>query len=246
MGEICFLSDLHLLARRSTAARYMHAIRAAAARSTAFVLGGDIFDFRWATTRTPAEAVDWSVRWLYELVSQFPKCHFHYLLGNHDYHQPLMDRLAELDGTLENLSWHRYCLRLGDCVFLHGDVAERYVNAETLATVRSKWLHVGRSGPIRGRLYDLLVGCRMHKALLWAVFPRRRVARRILTYLNDTGHGPEDGVRGVYFGHTHRAMADYRYGGLSFHNGGAAIRGMKFQILQASRGACPRACLSPG
>jgi UDP-2,3-diacylglucosamine hydrolase len=36
-----------------------------------------------------------------------------------------------------------------------------------------------------------------------------------------------------YFGHTHRSMADYQFGGPTFHNSGAPIKGVKFRILEA-------------
>ena len=42
-------------------------------------------------------------------------------------------------------------------MFLHGDVADRVMNAETLAAARSRWLHHKRRGPVLSRLYDLVV-----------------------------------------------------------------------------------------
>ena len=60
-----------------------------------------------------------------------PQCHFHLVLGNHDYHQALIDRLAKLEKQVPNLSWHRYYVRLGSSVFLHGDVADKTMNARS-------------------------------------------------------------------------------------------------------------------
>ena len=56
-----------------------------------------------------------------------------------------------------------------------------------------------------------------------AVYPKRIVARRILSYLRDIGQGPESGIQHVYFGHTHRAVNGYVHRGVVFHNGGAPI-----------------------
>ena len=42
------------------------------------------------------------------------------------------------------------------------------------------------------------------------------------------------GVRHVYFGHIHRRVSGYRYRGLTFHNGGAPMRGQHFRILEAT------------
>ena len=94
-----------------------------------FVLGGDIFDFRWS--RIPIlRAVQMAATWLRELAASCPQCHFHLVLGNHDYHQALIDRLVELEKEVSNLSWHRYYVRLGSSVFLHGDVADKTMNAQ--------------------------------------------------------------------------------------------------------------------
>ena len=43
-----FVSDLHLFSKRSSGPQVQRAIEAAVARSDTFVLGGDIFDFRWS------------------------------------------------------------------------------------------------------------------------------------------------------------------------------------------------------
>jgi hypothetical protein len=53
--------------------------------------------------------------------------------------------------------------------------------------------------------------------------------------LESIGEGPDTGVRDVYFGHTHKNLANYRYRGLTFHNGGAPIKGVKFRIVEARR-----------
>ena len=50
-----FVSDLHLFSRRSLAPRHEAALHAAAARAHTFVLGGDIFDFRWSHYHSPEE-----------------------------------------------------------------------------------------------------------------------------------------------------------------------------------------------
>ncbi len=228
-----FVSDLHLLARRSNAPRYTAAIWRAAAQADAFVLGGDIFDFRWARARCPREPVDEAAAWLAELAKDFPRCEFHFVLGNHDFHQGFIDRLNRLEGEWANLFWHPYFLRLGGNVFLHGDVADGRATPESLRARRTRGLgRHHRRGWLPNLCYDLLVASRLHKPLPFLVYPRKRVARRILAYLDNIGHGPQAGVRHVYFGHTHRSLSHYRFGGLVFHNGGAPIKGVRFRILQ--------------
>lgn len=233
MAKCYFVSDLHLMANRSVAERYLDAIERAARQAEAFVLGGDIFDFRWATTETADGAVEAAIRWLEELTRCCEACQFHFVLGNHDYHGPFIRRLDALHAQTPNLAWHRFYVRLGNSVFLHGDVADRVMNAGTLAAARSRWLHHKRRGPVLSRLYDMVVLTRLHKPLPHIVYPKRVVARRILAYLNSIGQGPLDGVRNVYFGHIHRNLSEYSYGGLTLHNGGAPIKGLKFRIVEA-------------
>ncbi len=227
----CFVSDLHLLTARSSAARYIDAIRAAAARSRVFVFGGDVFDFHWA--RAPVEqAVEEAAQWLRELAEVCPRCRFHYLMGNHDYHASFIDRLIELDRDVPNLAWDHDFFRLGSKVFLHGDVLGRKVTAESLVERRARPHHHRVREPWEHQVYDLAIVAGLHKSVPYFVHPTRVVVRKILRYLRRAGHGEETGVRDVYFGHIHRVLSNYRYRGIGFHSGGASIRGLRFQIVE--------------
>jgi UDP-2,3-diacylglucosamine hydrolase len=227
-----FASDLHLLANRSTGQRAWTEIRRRAVGAKMFVLGGDIFDFRWATTPTLELAVERAANCLRRLISECPNCHFHYLLGNHDYHRKFIERLDPLAAEAANLSWHRFHLRLGSSAFLHGDVADRRMNVDQFAARRSRWLEKRKRGPFSSGLYDLVVAAGFHKPIPHLSHRKRTMARRILAYLHQVGHGPDQGVRNVYFGHTHRVLPTFAHGGLTFHNGGAAIKGVKHRILE--------------
>ena len=83
------------------------------------------------------------------------------------------------------------------------------------------------------KLYDVVVFTRLHASLPHLVYSKQIVARRILSYLDEIGQGPRSGVCNVYFGHTHKRMTNYAYGGLVFHSGGAPIKGQRFRILEA-------------
>ncbi len=120
-----FLSDLHLLSKRSQADRHEEQIRDKAAQAGAFVLGGDIFDFRWSTAGSPTQSVDAAIGWLDRLVLSNPQCQFHFVFGNHDYNRRFIDALEDYETSVVNLYSHRYLLRLGGSVFLHGDAADR-------------------------------------------------------------------------------------------------------------------------
>jgi UDP-2,3-diacylglucosamine hydrolase len=206
----------------------------AAAKADYFVLGGDIFDFCWARTRSHSHTVEKAVAWLRSLIEPRPHCEFHYVLGNHDYHQQFIAQLAELNSALPNFFWHRFYVRLGSNLFLHGDVTDHgNHNAQSLANARAEWLDAPRRGPFMSRLYDVVVLTRLHKPVTHLVFSKRIVTRRILKYLEAIGQGPAAGVKDVYFGHTHKHLVNYYQGGVYFHNGGVAIKGMKFHILEA-------------
>ncbi len=232
MAKCYFVSDLHLFANRSTAHRHLAQIAIVASQADVFVLGGDIFDFRWSSLPT-GRAVGRAAEWLDALLASSPACQFHLVLGNHDYHQMFIDRLVRLERQAHNLAWHRYYIRLGHSIFLHGDVADRKMNAQTLAEAREEWLDGRQRGPFLSRLYDVVVLTRLHKPVPHLVYARRIVVRRIYQYLESIGQGPANGLREVYFGHTHKRLSNYRYRGLVFHNGGAPIKGLKFRILEA-------------
>ncbi len=235
MTRCYFVSDLHLFANRSNAHRYLEEIAQAASHAGVFVLGGDIFDFRWSLLPLQ-RAVQRATDWLEELAQSCPKCHFHLVLGNHDYHQGLIDRLIKMESQVHNLAWHRYYIRLGSSVFLHGDVADKEMDAQMLAEARDEWLDSRRRGPFLSALYDVVVLTRLHKPMPHLIFSKRIVVRRILKYLESIDQGPRNGVRDVYFGHTHRKLSNYHYRGLTFHNCGAPIKGVKFRILEARLG----------
>ncbi|MFO1094172.1 MAG: metallophosphoesterase [Planctomycetaceae bacterium] len=235
MSKACFVSDLHLFANRSRGARHLNAIRLAAARSQHCILGGDIFDFKWSTLPAGDHTLDAALSWLHDLAISVPDCRVHFLLGNHDYHPGLIARLPLLAQTLPNFEWERFFLRKGNTMFLHGDVADRKMTAARLEQRRLRFSHKPRN-PLQHRAYDLLVNSQVHDVLPRAVYPKRLVARRILSYLEDIGHGPETGLQHVYFGHTHRAVNGYKHRGLEFHNGGAPIGRSKYRILELEFG----------
>lgn len=228
-----FVSDLHVFSSRSQEHRYLEEIRQKAAHAGAFVLGGDIFDFRWSMMADPNEAVARAIHWLHDLATECPACRFHFVLGNHDYHEPFLARLDHLESRVANLMWYPFYVRLGHSVFLHGDVADRRTTAQKLADRRARWLNKKQRGPMANRLYDMAIERQLHKPFIHLARRKRTIARRILVYLDDIGEGPSTGLTNVYFGHTHLAFSNFQFHGVRFHNGGAPIHGLRFRILEA-------------
>ena len=227
-----FLSDLHLLARRSMASTVLPLIHDVARKSHTIVLGGDIFDFKWSTLPSLDSSIDAGITWLEELVVAHPRCSFYYLLGNHDSHPRFVAKLDKLAFRLPQLEWQPYILRILDCVFLHGDIVDCEPNHTILAERRK--LHESRPHPrqISHWFYDLVVHARLHKAAMHIAIRPKGVLRKLTRYLADEGLDAKHGVRDVYFGHTHRVVDGVNYAGLTFHNGGASIQGLPFRIIE--------------
>jgi len=215
----------NLFANRSEAIRYREAMDVAAGRAAAFVLGGDIFDFRWSTLATIEQTVEAAIEWVRYLIAPCPQCHFHYLLGNHDYHRQFIERLDQLARSAGNLRAPLLFASGRQCVPARRR-GRSAMTAARLSRRRARWLHAKKRGPVRQSLLRCRGGCSAAPAAAPPGTPKWLVARRILAYLEDIGQGPDSGVEHVYFGHTHCVLSDYPYGGLTFHNAGSAIKGL--------------------
>lgn len=243
MPSFCFLSDLHKFALRSTADRYEPEIRRIADEVDWCVLGGDIFDFRWSRLGSPTATAEAAIQWLTELSDDHRETEFRLLLGNHDHSDALTELLPELADSLPNFDWHHYYFRLGSSVFLHGDVADvpkrtlrskQACQATRLERRRLRSRRHGRRprGPASNQIYRAFLGTRLHRLVPRVAYPTRRVARRLANYLDGLNLAAADGIRDVYFGHTHLPVRDYVFAGLRFHNGGAPIGHDTFQVLR--------------
>ena len=226
-----FLSDLHLLTSRTNAHEYRESLATAAAAADVFVLGGDIFDFTWSRSESHAQSFDHAAGWLEGLLLACPTCRFVYILGNHDHHEGFIERLDELAALHPMFEWRHDYLRIGDTVFLHGDVADRKMTAHKLAKKRTKWGRKRRKGKFANTVYDWAVNTKLHKPIPYLNY-RKLCAHRILAYLESIGEGAATGLRHVYFGHIHRPFVNYYYRGVGFHNSGAALKGLKSRILE--------------
>lgn len=232
MKATYFVSDLHLFSKRSREEMYHVSLQHALQRAGCFVLGGDIFDFRWSTLPSFQASLNAAEEWVEQLVQPRPECEFHYVLGNHDSHPQFVERLQNLARRLPNLKWHHEYLRRGEDVFLHGDVLDGETTSNGLSLRRQRWADEKRKGPVSNALYDAAIAVRAHKMVGQLAHPRERTARKLLDYLHHVGQGPDSGLQRVYFGHTHAAWNAFRYSGVSFHNGGAPMTGLQFRVLE--------------
>ncbi len=227
-----FISDLHLFSRRSVAGQHVSEFKLAASRSHTFVFGGDIFDFKWSRVGSLEESIQAAHRWIETFIHPNPDCQFHYVLGNHDCCAAFVDRLAELESQAENFSVHPHTLRIGNTIFLHGDVCDRQTTQETLEKKRASWAVEKPRGLFANGLYDVAIAIGLQKVFAYRMNPAARTAKKLMFFLNDIGQGAETGITDVYFGHTHSQLLNYELNGIRFHNGGAPIKGLKFKMLE--------------
>ncbi len=223
-----FVSDLHLFSRRSLAPRHEAAMHAAAARAHTFVLGGDIFDFRWSHFHSPEETARQAVRWLDDLVASHPRCDFHFVQGNHDCNRPVRlgpgDAIAPRGRICRSIrticGWAKTCFCTATPPIIRRCVQprlhqrrEHWSRDESARRDASQAVRPGRHGPA---------------ASAGRQGGPSAAARRASNSRLPRPHRPqarEQGVEHVYFGHTHDALENYRHGGVTFHNPGAPIAG---------------------
>ncbi|MBN1359762.1 MAG: hypothetical protein JW993_04180 [Sedimentisphaerales bacterium] len=222
------VSDLHLLTNRSSAGRLMPRLHCAASDAGLFVLNGDIFDFRWSRYRRLGRSLEYAENWISRLVVRHPHCQFVFITGNHDSLPAYENLLTELSQRYDNLAWEPHYLRLGQKVFLHGDVRECHTPGQ-LAAYRARW----HKPPHRRRwahaVYFLVTWSRIPR-MIHELVPTQRLATGVTNYLRLELGSAFDDVRDVYCGHTHRPLTDYPWGGLRFHNTGATIHGTRSRI----------------
>lgn len=232
------ISDLHLFCTRSNADEHMGAIFDAAREAEVFILNGDIVDFRWSNVGGAYATARAAVSWLDELVRTNPACEFHYILGNHDSVPEHIEALTRFSNQARNFSWCPYFVRMGDALFLHGDVAHRNMDSHDLARARRRATAHRRKGEVLNKVYDKAFEFGVHKAILKAASPTEAVVRRLRHYIDSIDHGPATGTRRIYFGHTHVAVDGHHDRGLTYYNCGAPLTGLKFNILETDVYSC--------
>lgn len=214
------LSDLHLFAARSTAEHMLRELEPQLADAELCILNGDIFDFHWLTGKDAPTMAAQAMDWLTALARKASHARIFYIMGNHDNLQQLADLLG---GTREkNLAWSPTHLKLGDKLFLHGDLplAGKAFDKRPLdSRVRSPHL-------LRHKTYDLAINTQAHRLAASLATPAL-CAHLITRAFARHPHADLEGARHIYFGHTHHPFNGLEHGGRIFHNTGSTVRHMK-------------------
>ncbi|NBD37474.1 MAG: hypothetical protein GVY10_02765 [Verrucomicrobia bacterium] len=224
------VSDLHLFSHHSHYRRYFRQIERTAAEVEVFVLNGDIFDFKWSRHGIFSRSVLAASHFLEDLCLPNPQCRFIVILGNHDAVRPWMKALDQLQSDLPNLEWHEFAHRMGDRLFLHGDVIHAGSSNAGLRRFRARLRK-----PANGHSLQRFAHGAVHRSRVpWMAFrllPKRVLAARVLAYLRNENWLQNGNIRHIYFGHTHADFQDFHYKNFTFHNCGSATRGGRLRIV---------------
>jgi len=224
------ISDLHMFARWSKPGKYLAQMHEAASGADFFVLNGDIFDFRWSILPGVEATIDAAVDWLAQFAGAHGDCTVYYILGNHDGFAGLAERVAQLSEETENFEWRPAYLRMGGVLFTHGDLFWRDgrnpFRRRIPATAR-------RIMPLIGWVYHLIHTIQATR-LIHAMWPAWRCARHIVKSLTGVEKELARGITEIYCGHTHVAASDFAYQGITFHNTGSGIRGLRCNMCKVS------------
>ncbi len=205
----------------------MPSLHHAASEAGLFVLNGDIFDFQWSFYPDLKRSLQYVEDWIDDLVEQYPRCQFVFITGNHDSLPAYEELLEDLSGRYANLAWDPFYLKVGEKVFLHGDV-HHSPTPETLAAYRSRW-HGPPHKPWTHTVYYVFAWLRIPR-LIHELTPADRPVADVITYLK-AELGPHFGdVQDVYYGHTHKPQSNFLQQGLRFHNTGATLHGVRSRI----------------
>lgn len=224
MAELITFSDLHLFTGRCDEGS-LSGIKHAVSDAQYCVLNGDIFDFKWSYFPSVKETIIHAVKWLEDLCDFAPGCNFHYVLGNHDC---LADFTEMLDGiSRENFSWHATHFRHEDMLFLHGDLPLSGAHPFKRKLVESE----RHMPPFMDKIYQAIIEMHLHKVINF-IFTPGLCSRRIYRAIARHESSMLDGVRHIYFGHTHNGFENFHYKGIYFHNTGSAVKYTKLNILK--------------
>ena len=224
-------SDSHMFSFRSTFDEGSCAELLSKNSPDFLVLNGDIFDFRWSRYRSIERSISEALEWLLALIGRYPRCHFYYLLGNHDSLSAFTGRLRDLALRERNFSLYPFYLRLGNSLFLHGDVTQVGGDPALLEDYRGAFdIEKGR-GISMELLYRVVVSLRLQTVVPFLI-SREKLAESLVRYFKAVAPSDLAEVDNIYFGHVHKRFDHYRYGRWSFFNTGASIKGLRSDFIE--------------
>ena len=227
-----FTSDFHMFSQRSVIDALMPQLDRAAEEADLIVLGGDIVDFKWSQLSDQQTTEAAALQWLRNFTDRHQGKQIVYLAGNHDCAPTYINDLRELAKTNRDFEIYEYWYQHGDALFLHGDVVHTRPTQPQLEKRRSRWANHGKRGRLKNSLYDLVFLLRLPSLANLLINRPRRICKRLTQYLSNVGLHPDQGIRRVFFGHTHGIVKDFEFAGLVFYNSGAPLKTLACEILR--------------
>lgn len=232
-NRVAVISDTHLYGTgqdKRTRDQIIKDIKKASRRAGTVVLNGDIFEALYPAINVQ-DTTDNAIQLLEELSKDFPETNFEYVLGNHDCVKSFVEQVEEFASSRENVHVHREHLRIGNTLFLHGDlpVRKQDLKERELVTDPSQ---VRQS--LGGAIIHSFRGA-ISKTLDDRFFAPKKVSERI--YKQIMKQNPEllEGVDNIVFGHTHVPFTDYtlKIDGrkVRFHNTGTGVEQKRHNII---------------
>ena len=91
---------------------------------------------------------------------------------------------------------------------------------------------IKKRGRLKNSLYNLVFLLRLPSLANLLINRPRRICKRLTQYLSNVGLHPDQGIRRVFFGHTHGIVKDFEFAGLVFYNSGAPLKTLACEILR--------------
>lgn len=211
------ISDFHFCDPAQLQGQLAARVESLAATGDFLIFNGDTFDFR-GHEQDSKTLMEKGASFLETLARKYPSCRFFFIQGNHDGLVPVRLELSKLERNQDNFSFCPVCLRIGGKLFLHGDLP--FEKSLEDPFVRPDRIRDNRPWRFRGRCYVLILRSGLYRGP-FSCLVKWYAARGILKWLDQTPQDFRSRVREVYYGHIHLPFADYRQGGILFHNSGS-------------------------
>jgi UDP-2,3-diacylglucosamine hydrolase len=205
----------------------MASIEAACRDSQLIILGGDIFDFRWATLGGHLATLRAGRCWLNDLLKKNSHARVVYILGNHDSHPDMQELLDDVAAKSHRLEWYAESYQVADCLFCHGDILDAGGRAG-LADYRRKFHDERPASRAAHHAYEVAVAMRLHRTIPTLFHRPRATCAKLSELLQLSPQGDHAPVQRVFFGHTHVPIYELPLGSIQFFNPGAALRHLNF------------------
>jgi len=223
-------SDLHVFGCGSLYETLLPTFYKQATQYPVIVLNGDTFDFKRAPFASSSETSKHAIEWLHNLSQIASSSSIFLVLGNHDCHKIFVQALHSASSNLPNVKIAPEQLRLGSCLFIHGDAIDLTQGATEITHVRSRYSQVEPHW--RARAFSGLVTRLGLNKVEYLRHSPATLAQKILSYIRCTQPSILNGVRHIYFGHTHVPIDNFEYENFIFHNTGSMIRGLPWRPME--------------